>query len=97
MGPAISASGGWRTGSASSRCRPVGAVHTDGSWGAWAVEVKTGTFTGSGLSGLFEFTRRNPRFRPLVLCDESGVDVAGRLGLAAMDYRDYLGSDFPAP
>src|SRR5262245_27373231 len=33
----------------------------EGSWGAWAVEVKTGRFQPKDLTGLLEFNRRHPR------------------------------------
>ena len=34
----------------------------DGSWGKWAVEVKTGRFDSMALRGLLEFCRRHPAF-----------------------------------
>ena len=37
----------------------------DGSWGAWAIEVKTGTYRPQDLRGLMEFCRLYPKFRPL--------------------------------
>ncbi len=62
----------------------------DGSWGPLALEVKTGPFGASDLRGLFEFTRRNPGYRPLVLCDPSHVDAALRCGVEAMPWADFL-------
>lgn len=62
----------------------------DGSWGSWAVEVKTGAFSGSDLHGLTTFTSRYPAFRPLVLCDRPHVDHARRLGLDAMSWQEFL-------
>jgi predicted AAA+ superfamily ATPase len=62
----------------------------DGSWGRWAVEVKTGSFTRRDLRGVFEFARRHPRFRPLVLCDRAAVGVARDAGAEALAWEDYL-------
>lgn len=62
----------------------------EGSWGAWALEVKTGGFGARELAGLLEFVRRHPRFRPLVLCDRSTVDTARDTGAAAIPWQEYL-------
>jgi predicted AAA+ superfamily ATPase len=62
----------------------------EGSWGRIAIEVKTGTVETADLKGLLEFTRRNPDFRPLLLCGPSGLRVAKRLGVPAMEYRRFL-------
>jgi hypothetical protein len=62
----------------------------DGSWGRWAIEVKTGTMAAPDLRGLFEFTRRFPTFRPLVLCEPAQVGAAQRLGAAAMPWAEFL-------
>jgi hypothetical protein len=62
----------------------------DGSWGKWAVEVKTGPFGVGDLKGLFELSRRFPTLRPLVVCDEAERRIAERSGLAAMSWRQFL-------
>ncbi len=62
----------------------------DGTWGSWAIEVKTGRISSADLAGLHEFTRRYPKYRPLVLCDPEQSRVAERAGLAAMDWADFL-------
>lgn len=62
----------------------------DGTWGSWAIEVKTGSVAASDLRGLGEFTRRYPRYRPLVLCDDAGRPALERLGLPAMAWQDFL-------
>jgi predicted AAA+ superfamily ATPase len=62
----------------------------EGSWGSWAVEVKTGPWRAAELTGLLEFTRRNPRFTPLVLHDAGAGAPAERAGVASMDWRDFL-------
>jgi predicted AAA+ superfamily ATPase len=62
----------------------------EGSWGSWAIEVKTGPVLPRDLGGIAEFTRRHPRFRPLVLCDESAHATVKRAGFAAMTWRDFL-------
>ena len=62
----------------------------DGSWGRWAIEVKTGAITQAGLRGLSEFVRRHSDYRPLVLCDPVECAPAARMGLEAMPWPDYL-------
>jgi len=62
----------------------------DGSWGAWAVEIKTGRFGAGDLAGLFEFVRRFPAYRLLVVCSEAGLDTAARLDIPAVSWRDFL-------
>lgn len=62
----------------------------DGSWGAWAIEVKTGRFSGSDLKGLGELSRRHPKFRPLVICDEDARPIAERAGFEAVSWIDFL-------
>jgi hypothetical protein len=39
----------------------------EGSWGDWAIEIKTGGFDLYDLKGLLEFCRRNTKFRPLII------------------------------
>jgi hypothetical protein len=36
----------------------------EGSWGEWAIEIKTGGFELYDLKGLLEFCRRNTKIRP---------------------------------
>ena len=62
----------------------------DGSWGAWALEVKTGRFLTRDLAGLLEFTRRNPRFRPLVACEAASIPTARRAGAHGIRWHDFL-------
>jgi predicted AAA+ superfamily ATPase len=62
----------------------------DGSWGSWAVEVKTGAVTSADLRGLGEFTRRYPKYRPLVVCDDEQRSAAERLGFRAMAWQAFL-------
>jgi len=62
----------------------------EGSWGRFAIEVKTGPFAATDLIGLLEFTRRQPEFRPLVLCDPEQVSAAERLGIDAISWTDFL-------
>jgi hypothetical protein len=42
------------------------------------------------LKGIAEFTRRFPRFNPLVLCDPNGRATVERAGLPAMSWREFL-------
>ena len=67
----------------------------EGSWGAWAIEVKTGPFGGADLRGLLEFCRRHPRFRPLVLRGPEGTYAARRAGVDSMPWTKFLLSGPP--
>jgi predicted AAA+ superfamily ATPase len=62
----------------------------DGDWGAWAIEVKTGRLDALQVRGLLEFTRRFPKYRPLLLCDPGELASAGRLGLPAKSWQRFL-------
>lgn len=62
----------------------------EGSWGSWVIEVKTGSISSGDLKGMGEFVRRNPKFRPLVVCDDDGRPVVERSGMEAMGWRDFL-------
>ena len=62
----------------------------EGSWGQWAIEVKTGRFQPSDLTGLLEFSTRNPKFQPLVVCSDEGLAAAERAGVAAVTWRSWL-------
>lgn len=68
----------------------------EGSWGKWAVDIKTGRFTTSELRGLLEFCRRFPEFRPLVLTASGDEDGAKRHGVPAISWVDFLVSGPPS-
>jgi uncharacterized protein len=67
----------------------------EGSWGRWAVEVKSGSFQMSDLKALLELVRRHPGLRPLVVCDESGRASAERAGVEAIAWQEFLLSGPP--
>jgi predicted AAA+ superfamily ATPase len=67
----------------------------EGSWGKWAVEVKTGKFQMNDLTGLLEFTRRHPAFKPLVICSAGGLATAARAEIAAIPWQEFLLSGPP--
>jgi predicted AAA+ superfamily ATPase len=67
----------------------------EGSWGAWAMEVKSGAFEPSDLRGLLEFCRRHPRFRPLVVTAPGDEARASHLGLASVSWHEFLLSGPP--
>ena len=69
----------------------------EGSWGSWAIEVKTRKISMADLNGLGEFVRRHPKFRPLVLCNEEARQVAERAGFEAMPWADFLLRGPPRP
>ncbi|HEX7478566.1 MAG TPA: DUF4143 domain-containing protein, partial [Polyangiales bacterium] len=62
----------------------------DGSWGKWAVEVKTGKFQLNDLAGLLEFTRRHPGWKPLVICSAAGRVTAERAEIPAVTWQQFL-------
>ena len=62
----------------------------EGSWGHWAIEVKTGSFDAVALRGLGEFTRRFPEYTPLVICEKASRNVARRAGVESIDWHDFL-------
>jgi predicted AAA+ superfamily ATPase len=62
----------------------------EGSWGRWALEVKSSRFESRDLSGLFEFTKRNPAFKPLVVTRPGDEGLARRFGARAMSWVDFL-------
>ncbi|MGQ0571672.1 MAG: ATP-binding protein [Armatimonadota bacterium] len=67
----------------------------DGSWGTWALEVKTGVFGTAELRGLLEFCRRYPRYRPLVLTGPAGQETARQAGVSALSWTEFLLGELP--
>lgn len=61
-----------------------------GSWGSWAIEVKTGPFGSPEVRGLLEFVRRFPKYQPLLLCDAEQLSAAERLGIKAIGWKQFL-------
>jgi predicted AAA+ superfamily ATPase len=68
----------------------------EGTWGNWAVEVKTGSFQVHVLKGLLEFCRRNPKFRPLVVTPAGSESLARRHGVRSVSWQEFLISGPPA-
>ncbi len=62
----------------------------EGSWGAWAIEVKTGKLQLADLNGLLEFVRRHPRFRPLAVVDAGARATADRAGARSVTWQQFL-------
>lgn len=62
----------------------------EGTWGKWAVEVKTGRYSVRDLAGLLEFCRRYPEFRPLVVCNAAETETAARAGIRAIPWAEFL-------
>jgi hypothetical protein len=52
--------------------------------------VKTGPIAAADLRGLAELSRRWPRYRPLVVCDDESRALVERSGLTAQDWRSFL-------
>ena len=42
------------------------------------------------LTGLLEFTRRHPAFKPLVICSASGRATAERAEIPAITWQEFL-------
>jgi predicted AAA+ superfamily ATPase len=62
----------------------------DGSWGKWAIEVKTGPVQTLDLKGLLEFHRRFPGYEPALIATEVARKTAERVGIRFVPWRDYL-------
>lgn len=62
----------------------------EGSWGEWAIEVKTGRFDVQALKGLLEFCRRNPKVTPLVISAPGDEEIARRHGISGVSWEDFL-------
>lgn len=67
----------------------------DGSWGTWAIEVKTGPFGVLEMRGLLEFAKRFPKYQPLLLCDAERLPAAERLGVTTISWERFLLSGPP--
>ena len=61
----------------------------------WAVEIKSGAFTGRDLAGLMEFHLRHRDFRLLVIGEEAYRDHAHRVGIDFLRWQDYLLDGLP--
>ena len=62
----------------------------NGSWGHWAVEIKTGSYGNRDLAGVLEFCRRYADFNPLILCEPGYETVAQHAGIAAVAWSSFL-------
>jgi hypothetical protein len=67
----------------------------EGTWGCWAIEVKTGAFRAADLAGLLEFNRHHPSYRPLLICGTTGLQTAARLGIEAVTWQQFLAAGPP--
>ena len=65
-------------------------VVISGSWGAWAVEVTTASYSTRDLAGLLHFCEANPGYRALLVC-EAGLEAhARRQGVACISWQEFL-------
>jgi len=69
----------------------------EGSWGRWAIEIKSKPFHSRNLAGLFEFCRRHPTFRPLVVTRPGDEDAARKLGIQGVSWVEFLDRGPPSP
>lgn len=58
--------------------------------GAWAVEVKTGSGTSHDPTGMLEFCRRHPKFRPLLVTGGEAGTYPDIPGVARVSLVDFL-------
>jgi uncharacterized protein len=68
----------------------------EGSWGNWAVEIKTGSFDIHALKGLLEFNRRNPKSTPLLITSPGAESVPRRYGIRSVSWEKFLASGPPS-
>lgn len=62
-----------------------------GTWGAWAVEIKSsGPVVSTDMKGILEFCRRNPRFRPLIVTGAGEAKAGDRFGVTSLTWQDFL-------
>jgi len=64
----------------------------EGSWGRWALEVKTGMVESEDLRGLAEFTRLHPDYSPLLLCDPEQTGTTVRWSIPTLSWPEFLWS-----
>lgn len=64
----------------------------DGTWGKWALEIKSAPYATRELGGLLEFVRCFRGYRPLVICDEADTETARRAGIPGLSWRQFLWS-----
>lgn len=67
----------------------------EGDWGSWALEIKSSRFDSRDLTGLLEFSKRHPAFRPLVITRPGDEDLARRFGVTAISWSDFLAAGPP--
>lgn len=68
----------------------------DGSWGKWAVDVKTRRFGAESFRGLLEFCRRHPPFKPRGSHRPGDEKTARRHGIESVSWEDFLIAGPPA-
>jgi hypothetical protein len=62
-----------------------------GTWGAWAVEIKSsGPIVSADVRGILEFCRRNPRFKPMIVTGASEAKAGDRFGITSLTWLDFL-------
>jgi predicted AAA+ superfamily ATPase len=67
----------------------------EGTWGSWAIEIKTGMVKTADLRGLLEFSRRHSNYRPLLVCDSGALPAAERAGIEAVTWHNFLVHGLP--
>lgn len=63
---------------------------TTGSWGAWAVKEKTGSFSTHDLRALAGSCSWHREFRARLGCDHEGIDRVRDLSVTVMPWDEYL-------
>ncbi len=68
----------------------------EGTWGSWAIEVKSGRYDVQSLTPLLEFCRRNSKFAPLMISAPGDGEIARRHGVRNVSWEDFLLSGPPS-
>lgn len=64
--------------------------------GEWAIEIKSGAFSGGDLRGLFEFCKKFPSFTPIVICENEHQEPARRSGVQSLSFEEFFSKGLPA-
>jgi predicted AAA+ superfamily ATPase len=63
---------------------------TEGTWGRWAIEVKSGGYSLSDLTGLLEFCKNEKKFRPLIICAKGKEKIGIQAGIKCISWQKFL-------
>lgn len=61
-----------------------------GSWGNWAIEIKTGQLAVQDVAGVLEFCRRYPDFQPALVCAPGHEPIGTATGVTTVSWPAFL-------